>query len=161
MLGLPYRHIHQQASSFSPSFQGYLTIQPQRQLYGIYGRGSVDYGFDLRTSGATGGVTEVRRDNFGNGIAQNMVQLEACLIRLYISLFSHISQLNNWLWEQTSRKRKHCEMAARSSTNHSPSTVYGAIIDSIVRRFLECAMDNDGNITYRLSGAVYIELLRR
>ena len=89
MLGLPYRHIHQQASSFSPSFQGYLTIQPQRQLYGIYGRGSVDYGFDLRTSGATGGVTEVRRDNFGNGIAQNMVQLEACLIRLYISLFSH------------------------------------------------------------------------
>ena len=98
MLGLPYRHIHQQASSFSPSFQGYLTIQLQRQLYGIYGRGPVDYGFDLRTSRATGGVTEVKRDNFGHGIAQNMVQLEACLLcdsSIYLS-FSHISQLNNW-----------------------------------------------------------------
>ena len=53
-------------------------------------------------------------------------------------------------------------MAAQgSSTNHSPLTVYGIIIDSMVWPFLECAMDNDGNITYRLSEAVYIELLRR
>jgi len=92
----------------------------------------------LRESGAIGGVTVVKGfDNFSQGIAQNMVQLEACL---------------------SSRKRKPSAMAAQgSSTNQCPSTVYGIITDALVWRFLECAMDNNCNVTYRLSEPVYID----
>ena len=47
-------------------------------MEGLNGRGPVDYGIEGQEGGIVG-VTEVKRDDFMKGVAQNMVQLESIL----------------------------------------------------------------------------------
>ena len=54
-------------------FQDSIIVRLQRELNGLHGRGPIDYALESRNTIRTIGVTEVKRDNFERGIAQNMV----------------------------------------------------------------------------------------
>ncbi|KAF8924701.1 hypothetical protein BGZ47_003757, partial [Haplosporangium gracile] len=63
-------------------FNGELTLAPERPLRGRHGHGKVDYAIEaLAKDGSKHvlGVTEVKHEEFGKGLAQNLVQLESSL----------------------------------------------------------------------------------
>ena len=52
-------------------------ITPQDPIVGQYGRGPVDYSINIPASGTVVVITEVQREDYDTGIAQNMVQIES------------------------------------------------------------------------------------
>ncbi|KAF9306578.1 hypothetical protein BG003_000990, partial [Podila horticola] len=61
-------------------FQGDLYLAAQRNLSGRRGNGPLDFSVHPRTTHSyTLGVTEVKKDDFRQGVAQNIVQLESAL----------------------------------------------------------------------------------
>jgi len=58
-------------------FKDDVYIRSQRKLRGRHGHGPVDFALESRHTGATVGVTEVKRDDIRKGVAQNAVQFEA------------------------------------------------------------------------------------
>lgn len=57
-----------------------LYLEAQRELSGRRGRGPVDYSVrSVKDPTFTLGVTEVKKDDFNQGLAQNIVQLESAL----------------------------------------------------------------------------------
>ncbi|CAG8646956.1 7124_t:CDS:2 [Paraglomus brasilianum] len=97
-------------------FKGKFILRPERQITGKNGRGPVDYAFDA-CNGMMVGVTEVKRDDFKKGIAQNVVQLESAL---------------------NTRIRKADEMLEKSS----PNRCFGIVTDAEKWYFLECVLNN-------------------
>ena len=61
-------------------FKEDVYFSPQKGLRGKHGHGPVDFAFVSRSTSVTVGVTEIKRDDLRKGIAQNVVQLEACLV---------------------------------------------------------------------------------
>jgi hypothetical protein len=61
-------------------FKDHIVLRPQKKLRGRHGHGPVDFALESRHTSATVGVTEIKRDDLKKGIAQNVVQLEACLV---------------------------------------------------------------------------------
>lgn len=59
-----------------PSF----TISVETDVDGTYGYGVVDYVINSSNTKQVVGITEVKRDDFNKGVAQNAVQLESCLV---------------------------------------------------------------------------------
>src|SRR6185369_14421537 len=96
---------------------------------GVNGNGPMDYAIDrffdlLKKIGKTIGVTEVKREDFRQGIAQNIVQLE--------------STLNN-------RKRKASEIEVPTVDK-----VFGIVTDAEKWYCLECTFDEE-KPTFKLS----------
>ncbi|CAG8498248.1 9743_t:CDS:2 [Paraglomus occultum] len=60
-------------------FKEDIVLRPQKKLRGRHGHGPVDFALESHHAGATVCVTEVTKDDLKQGIAQNVVQLEACL----------------------------------------------------------------------------------
>ena len=61
-------------------FKEDIILRPQKRLHGRHGHGPVDFALESHHTDATIGVTGIKRDDLKKGIAQNMVQLKACLV---------------------------------------------------------------------------------
>lgn len=113
-------------------FKDDLYLTSQRNLSGRRGNGPVDFSIHSRTThDYTLGVTEVKRDDFKQGVAQNLVQLESAL---------------------TLRKRKR-EMYDVDG-NEEPrrkQRAYGIVTDSVEWAFIECTLHEDETVSYRMS----------
>jgi hypothetical protein len=70
-----------------------FTILPEKDIEGIHGHGLVDYAIDSRRTQRTVGVTEVKKDDFKQGVAQNAVQLESCLVSASFSITHLIKRI--------------------------------------------------------------------
>ncbi|RUP50877.1 hypothetical protein BC936DRAFT_137257 [Jimgerdemannia flammicorona] len=114
------------------SFDKDVIVRPQKQLRGRHGQGTVDLGLESRHTTNTLSVTEIKKDDIKKGIAQNALQLEACLT--------------------ISRKRKRDEVVEDPvMLKHA----YGIITDAEKWYFLHCI--NDDKITFRLSKPVSVD----
>ncbi|KAF9083815.1 hypothetical protein BGX23_011091 [Mortierella sp. AD031] len=108
-------------------FNGELTLAPERPLRGKHGHGKVDYAIEaLASNGARHvlGVTEVKHEEYGKGLAQNIVQLESSL---------------------TVRKRKRSSDdngdEEREEDSSVPLRAYGIVTDAVYWFFVECTID--------------------
>ncbi|KAG0222430.1 hypothetical protein BGW42_006607 [Actinomortierella wolfii] len=109
-----------------------LYLRSQRHLSGRRGNGPVDFSVHpVKTHDFTLGVTEVKKDDFRKGIAQNIVQLESAL---------------------TEKKRKR-EKNDVDGDEEPPSKqrAYGIVTDSKEWAFVECTMDEDEVVSIRMS----------
>ena len=61
-------------------FKEDVYFRPQKRLCGRRGHGPVDFALVSRSTGVTISVTEIKREDLKKAIAQNIVQLEACLV---------------------------------------------------------------------------------
>ncbi|KAG0180648.1 hypothetical protein DFQ28_001073 [Apophysomyces sp. BC1034] len=113
-------------------FHEELYLAAEKYLSGRRGNGPVDYSVHSRqTNDYTLGVTEVKNEDFNQGVAQNVVQLESAL---------------------TQRKRKRAADDVEGEENESYSVKsYGIVTDAREWIFIECTMDEDEEVSYRLS----------
>ncbi|KAK3845747.1 MAG: hypothetical protein J3R72DRAFT_435542 [Linnemannia gamsii] len=113
-------------------FKDDLYLMSQRHLSGRRGNGPVDFSVHPRkTHDYTLGVTEAKRDDFRQGVAQNIVQLEAAL---------------------TEKKRKR-EKHDLDGDEDPPSKqkAYGIVTNALQWAFLECTMLEDETVSFRMS----------
>ena len=111
-------------------YKGSIVIRPQQQIRGNYGRGPVDFALEAR-AGSILGVTEVKKEDFKKGIAQNLVQLE--------SAFS-------------CKKRKYSDITNLESATGESTTgkTYGIVTDAQMWYILECTT-NSGGLSFHMS----------
>ena len=102
-----------------------FTLKPQRDIQGRYGQGPVDYAIET-CSGGVVGVTEVKREDIKQGVAQNAVQIESALSR---------------------RKRKVEEI----ENDEDPDPCFGIVSDAETWLFLRCTRDENNNPIFSLS----------
>jgi len=95
---------------------GLVKLYPQLYIEGKYGRGRLD--FCLRLLGAIIGVVEVKKENFDQGMAQNVIQLHSSL--------------------ETNRKRKHDEIESDFADK-----AYGIVTDGRTWYFIEFITHSD------------------
>ncbi|KAK3837959.1 MAG: LOW QUALITY PROTEIN: hypothetical protein JOS17DRAFT_732283 [Linnemannia elongata] len=105
-------------------FNGELTLAPERSLRGRHGHGNVDYAIEaLAKDGSRHvlGVTEVKHEEYGKGLAQNLVQLESSL----------------------TRKRDSDDNGdeERDKDRSVPLKAYGIVTDATYWFFVECTID--------------------
>lgn len=109
-------------------FEEDLYLASQRDLSGRRGNGAVDFSVHPRkTHSYTLGVTEVKKENFPQGVAQNIVQLEAAL---------------------TTKKRKRGTYEIDGEEDSLKS--YGIVTDASQWLLLECTLHGDETVTYRM-----------
>ncbi|KAG9066514.1 hypothetical protein KI688_001742 [Linnemannia hyalina] len=109
-------------------FKEDLYLASQRDLSGRRGNGALDFSVHPReTHSYTLGVTEVKKENFPQGVAQNIVQLEAAL---------------------TSKKRKRGTYEIDGEEESLRS--YGIVTDASQWLLLECTLHEDETVTYRM-----------
>ncbi|KAG0061975.1 hypothetical protein BGZ89_011018 [Linnemannia elongata] len=109
-----------------------LYLEAQRELSGRRGHGPVDYSVHaVKDPTFTLGVTEVKKENFNQGLAQNIVQLESAL---------------------TAKKRKR-EAYEVDGEEEPPRKLrsYGVVTDASEWLFVECTMDEDESVSYRVA----------
>jgi hypothetical protein len=82
-----YVFIHRAISIFGNNA---FRIFPEKEIRGTHGRGYVDFAIDSRQTSRTVGVTEVKHDDFKQGVAQNAVQLDSCLVSIFFLFFFFI-----------------------------------------------------------------------
>ncbi|GJJ75604.1 hypothetical protein EMPS_07962 [Entomortierella parvispora] len=114
-------------------FKEDLFLAAERTLSGRRGNGPVDYSVHSRDdSDFTLGVTEVKKEDFVQGVAQNIVQLEAAL---------------------TSKKRKR----GRGDVDGEEELLtqmrsYGIVTDASQWLLIECTMNGYETVSYRMTG---------
>ncbi|KAF8926153.1 hypothetical protein BGZ47_002883, partial [Haplosporangium gracile] len=108
-------------------FNGELTLAPERSLRGRHGHGKVDYAIEANAKDGSKyvlGVTEVKHEEYGKGLAQNLVQLESSL---------------------TVRKHKRDSDDNGDKEREEGSSVllkaYGIVTDATNWFFVECTID--------------------
>ncbi|KAF9560940.1 hypothetical protein EC968_005945 [Mortierella alpina] len=109
-----------------------LYLEAQRELSGRRGHGPVDYSVHaVKDPTFTLGVTEVKKEDFNQGLAQNIVQLESAL---------------------TAKKRKR-ETYEVDGDEEPPRklTSYGVVTDASEWLFVECTMDEDESVSYKVA----------
>ncbi|KAG0183694.1 hypothetical protein DFQ28_001223 [Apophysomyces sp. BC1034] len=112
-------------------FHEELYLAAEKYLSGRRGNGPVDYSVHSRqTNDYTLGITEVKKEDFNQGVAQNVVQLESVL---------------------TERKRKRTKYDDEEEDQSCPVKSYGIVTDSREWVFLECTMGDDEEVSYRVS----------
>ena len=104
----------------------------RKNITGSHGHGPVDFAIDLLQTAKTAGVTEVKDEDFFKGIAQNAVQLESAL---------------------SNRKRKASEMEEDSVF---VGRVFGIVTDAEKWYFLECSLDDQDRLRFKLSKPVVV-----
>ncbi|KAK3807519.1 MAG: hypothetical protein JOS17DRAFT_571152 [Linnemannia elongata] len=113
-------------------FKEELHLASQRGLSGRRGNGPLDFSVHSRKShDYTLGVTEVKKDDFKQGVAQNIVQLEAALT-------------------QRKRKREMYDVNGDEEPRRK-QRAYGIVTDSAEWAFLECTLHEDETVSYRMS----------
>jgi hypothetical protein len=112
-------------------FNGELTLAPERPVRGNHGHGKVDYAIEALAEDGSRlvlGVTEVNHEEYGKGLAQNIVQLESSL---------------------TGRKRKRSSDdngdEEREENSSVPMRAYGIVTDASFWFFVECTIDPSQN----------------
>ncbi|KAH7048589.1 hypothetical protein BKA57DRAFT_513495 [Linnemannia elongata] len=109
-------------------FEEDLYLASQRDLSGRRGNEAVDFSVHPRkTHSYTLGVTEVKKENFPQGVAQNIVQLEAAL---------------------TTKKRKRGTYEIDGEEESLKS--YGVVTDASQWLLLECTLHGDETVTYKM-----------
>ncbi|PKY30164.1 hypothetical protein RhiirB3_447111 [Rhizophagus irregularis] len=107
-------------------------LRPEKNITGPNGHGPVDFAIDLLQTAKTVGVTEVKDEDFFKGIAQNAVQLESAL---------------------SNRKRKANEMEEESVF---VGKVFGIITDAEKWYFMECSLDDQDRLRFKLSEPIVV-----
>jgi hypothetical protein len=109
-----------------------LFLAAQRNLSGRRGHGPVDFSVHSRKgSEYTLGVTEVKKDDFVQGVAQNIVQLESAL---------------------TAKKRKRgVNDLDGEEQRTSKMRTYGIVTDSKQWMLIECTMNEDDTVSYKMT----------
>ncbi|KAF9419837.1 hypothetical protein BGZ76_004194 [Entomortierella beljakovae] len=111
-------------------FRDDLILATQTNLRGVRGNGPVDYSVHSRQCFEyTLGVTEVKKENFVQGVAQNIVQMESAL----------------------PRKRKRDDSDEDECLPTNKLTSYGIVTDAKEWYFLECSMDENEVVSFRSS----------
>jgi hypothetical protein len=113
-------------------YEGKFELRPEKNITGPHGHGPVDFAIDLLRTAKTAGVTEVKDEDFFKGIAQNAVQLESAL---------------------SNRKRKASEMEEDSVF---VGKVFGIVTDAEKWYFLECSLDGQDRLRFKLSEPVVV-----
>ena len=111
------------------NFKQKFIILPEQRVDGPYGVGLVDYMITSISTSEIVGVTEVKKDDVSQGIAQCVVQLQSVI----------------------TRKRKVDE-----EEQESPRTAFGIVTDAEKFFFLKC-VDNEGKTTLEMSKRVIID----
>ena len=104
----------------------------QKKISGPNGHGPVDFAIDLLQTAKTVGVTEVKDEYFLKGIAQNVVQLESAL---------------------SNRKRKASEVSEEGAF---VGKTFGIVTDAEKWYFLECSLDDQDRLKFKLSKPVIV-----
>ena len=113
-------------------FKEDLYLTSQRNLSGRRGNGPVDFSvYSRKTHAYTLGVTEVKKDDFRQGVAQNIVQLESALT-------------------EKKRKRETYDIDGEEEPPRK-QRAYGIVTDSAEWAFLECTLHEDETVSYRMS----------
>lgn len=113
-------------------FDDDLYLSSERYLSGRRGYGYVDYSVHSRkTHDHTLGVMEVKRVDFKQGVAQNMVQLESAL----------------------TEKKRRCKKNEVDGEEESPGErkVYGVVTDSVMWAFIECTLHENETVSFKMS----------
>ncbi|PKK63104.1 hypothetical protein RhiirC2_855241 [Rhizophagus irregularis] len=113
-------------------YKGKFELRPEKNITGPNGHGPVDFAIDLLQTAKTVGVTEVKDEDIFKGIAQNAVQLESAL---------------------SNRKRKANEMEEDSVF---VGKVFGIITDAEKWYFMECSLDSQDRLKFKLSKPVTV-----
>jgi hypothetical protein len=113
-------------------YEGKFELRPEKNITGPNGHGPVDFAIDLLQTAKTVGVTEVKDEDFYKGIAQNAVQLESAL---------------------SNRKRKASEMEEDSVF---VGKVFGIVTDAEKWYFMECSLDDQDRLRFKLSEPVIV-----
>ncbi|CAG8853076.1 37261_t:CDS:1, partial [Gigaspora margarita] len=113
-------------------YEGKFELRPEKNITGPNGHGPVDFAIDLLRTMKTVGVTEVKDEDIFKGIAQNAVQLESAL---------------------SNRKRKASEMEEDSLF---VGKTFGIITDAKEWYFMECSLDDQDKLAFRLSKPVTV-----
>ncbi|KAI1320351.1 hypothetical protein EDD11_001152 [Mortierella claussenii] len=112
-------------------FKDDLYIMAQRQLSGRRGNGPVDFSIHPRKNhDYILGVTEAKRNDFKQGVAQNIVQLEAAL---------------------TEKKRERERYDIEEQDPPGEQKAYGIVTNTEKWAFLECTMLEDETISFKMS----------
>ncbi|EXX68830.1 Coronin-like protein crn1 [Rhizophagus irregularis] len=112
--------------------EGKFELRPEKNITGPNGHGPVDFAIDLLQTAKTVGVTEVKDEDIFKGIAQNAVQLESAL---------------------SNRKRKASEM---EEDNVFVGKTFGIITDAKEWYFMECSLDDQDRLKFKLSKPVTV-----
>lgn len=112
-------------------FKKDLYFSAQRHLSGRRGHGPVDFSVHSRKDhDYTLGVTEVKKDDFVKGVAQNIVQLESAM---------------------TEKKRKRGLCDVDGDHEGITTTSYGIVTDANRWMLIECTLCNDESVNYKMS----------
>jgi len=112
-------------------FKEDLFLASQRDLSGRRGHGPVDFSVHSRKNqDFTLGVTEVKKEDIRQGVAQNIVQLEATLTS---------KKRKREIFDTEGEEGPACKMRS-----------YGIITDSKEWYFLECTLDENEAVSYRM-----------
>ncbi|KAF8925304.1 hypothetical protein BGZ47_003379 [Haplosporangium gracile] len=112
-------------------FKDDFYLMSQRHLSGRRGNGPVDFSVHPRkTDEYTLGVTAVKREDFQQGVAQNIVQLESALM-------------------EKKRKRGMHNIDGQEEPP-SKQRAYGIVTDAAQWAFVECTMYEDKNVSFKL-----------
>jgi hypothetical protein len=112
-------------------YEGKFELRPEKNITGPNGHGPVDFAIDLLQTAKTVGVTEVKDEDVFKGIAQNAVQLESAL---------------------SNRKRKANEMEEGAFMGK----VFGIVTDAEKWYFLECSLDDQERLRFKLSKPIVV-----
>ncbi|CAG8598448.1 14055_t:CDS:2, partial [Funneliformis caledonium] len=113
-------------------YKGKFELQPEKNITRPHEHRPVDFAIGLLRTAKTAGVTEVKDEDFFKGIAQNAVQLESAL---------------------SNCKRKVSEM---EEDNTFVDKVFRIVTDAEKWYFLECSLNNQDKLRFKLSEPVVI-----
>ncbi|CAG8547165.1 10409_t:CDS:2 [Cetraspora pellucida] len=113
-------------------YEGKFELRPEKNITGPNGHGPFDFAIDLLRTAKTVGVTEVKDEDIFKGIAQNAVQLESAL---------------------SNRKRKASEMEEKKVFT---GKTFGIITDAKEWYFMECSLDDQDKLVFKLSKPVTV-----
>ncbi|CAG8573945.1 11231_t:CDS:2 [Dentiscutata heterogama] len=113
-------------------YEGKFELRLEKNITGPNGHGPVDFAIDLLRTMKMVGVKEVKDEDIFKGIAQNAVQLESAL---------------------SNRKRKVSKMEEDSLF---VSKTFGIITDAKEWYFMECSLDDQDKLAFRLSKPVTV-----
>ncbi|KAF8925433.1 hypothetical protein BGZ58_000816 [Dissophora ornata] len=114
------------------SYKADLFLAQQQQMSGRRGHGPVDFAvMDRIHQTQVLGVTEVKKDDHVQGLAQNMVQLDVAVQQ---------------------KKRKRVEDMDDDSGERSATRLksYGIVTDAFKWTFVECTLEDDDTLTYKV-----------
>ncbi|KAF8923775.1 hypothetical protein BGZ58_002533 [Dissophora ornata] len=113
------------------SYDSQMYLSHEHPMSGMRGHGPVDYAvIDRRNNSQVLGVTEAKKEDYKQGMAQNMAQLDVAVQQ---------------------KKRKRMDEVDEGSGERQPVCFksYGIVTDSFKWILMECTLDEQDSLTYR------------